>query len=327
MKNKHKFTAKDLNKSDLLGYGIIVILCAAILVMVSFALNHDRPKDAFVSSEIITTAADVITTPAPTVVTTTATTQAVSVSESTTAATQPLSTTAEPVDTTAAPVIITTVPTTRGEPTKAEILKKVTDGVNALKASDASYLGTKTQNIVINVTDCTYPAFLVVINSVIKAIANEEVLEYDFVNGKCMDPEGDSEITTDDTIPPAGSAFALTIDGVREARVEKIGENTKYTVVLVPETGTLQQPKPPHHGVACDTLDFSLFTIPMGEITKSEFNYPGATITVTYDKNGNVVGYSEHLDMDGVGEGKALGITASADLEGYIDESWVIVWK
>ena len=65
----------------------------------------------------------------------------------------------------------------------------------------------------------------------------------------------------------------------------------------------------------------------MGQVTKADFNYPGATGTVTYDKYGRVVGYSEHIDMNGVGEGQALGISASASLEGYIDESWQIVWK
>ncbi len=324
MKIKDKFS--DFNKNDILGFGLIIVLCTVVLVLLSYGLNHNRTKEAFVSSEAISTAPTVITTTAPTTLPTTATTVPVSQTESTTLTTQPVSTTQKEVPT-SVPESTTKVPTTSSEPTKAEILKKVTDGINALKASDASYLGTKTQNIVINVTDCTYPAFLGVINSVIKAIANEEILEYDFVNGKCMDPEGDNEITTNDTIPPVGTAFALTVEGVREAKIEKSGDNTTYTVILVPETGTLQQPKPPHHGVACDTLDFSLFSIPMGEITKSEFNYPGATITVTYDQNGKVVGYSEHLDMDGVGEGKALGITASANLNGYIDESWVIVWK
>ena len=65
----------------------------------------------------------------------------------------------------------------------------------------------------------------------------------------------------------------------------------------------------------------------VGKITDSEFNYPGATVTVTYDKDGKVIGYSEHLDMNGMGKGEAFGISASATLEGYIDESWEIVWK
>ena len=218
-------------------------------------------------------------------------------------------------------------PTESPEPSDEEILRAITDGINAIKASDASYVGTKTQNIVIDVTDCSYPAFLTIINSVVKLIANEEVLVYDFTNGKCIDPEENVEVTANDTIPPVGTLFALTMEGVREASYEKVGENTVYSVTLVPETGTYDQPKPPHHGVACDTLNFSLFEIPMGEITKSDFNYPGAIITVTYDKNGKVVGYSEHIDMNGVGEGQALGITATANMEGYIDESWQIVWK
>ncbi len=317
----------NFNKSDILGFGLIIVLCSVVLALISFGLNHNRANEAFISSSAASSAA---TTSAPVI--TESSTQPVSVYESTAATQQVPSTegttaTTKPASTSKAPDVTTTVPTTKGEPTKADILKKVTDGINALKAPDASYVGTKTQNIVIDVTDCTYPAFLGIINGVVRAIANEEILEYDFTNGRCMDPEGDSEITTSQAIPPEGAPFALTVEGVREAKIEKNGENTKYIVTLVPETGTFENPKPPHHGVACDTLDFSLFQLPIGRITKSDFNYPGATVTVTYDKSGRVVGYSEHLDMDGTGEGEALGITASADLEGYIDESWVIVWK
>lgn len=323
MKNKENKTPK-LNKNDKIGIAAVAVLAVLIIALVSVglsdALKKDEPVSPWVSDTVISTSPTVVTTPAPTVTTT----EPVISNTSTTAPTAPTSS-AQGEDTTAAPT--TAVPTTKGEPTKEEILKIVTDGVNALKASDASYVGTKTQNIVINVTDCSFPAFLSIINSVVKMIANEEVLDYDFTNGKCIDPEENVEVSAMDTIPPVGTPFALTIDGVASASYEKIGDSTKYSVTLVPETGTFQQPKPPHHGVACDTLNFSLFEIPMGEITKSDFNYPGATVTVTIDKNGKVVGYSEHIDMDGVGEGNAMGIDASASMEGYIDESWVIVWK
>ncbi len=305
---------------------IIVVVCVVAVLLIGgiigATLTDKEPEEAWVSETVISTAADVTTTQGTTVTTT----EPISMEETTVSApatSQAVTTTLPP--TTALPV--TTEPTTKAEPDKEDILKYVTDGVNALKAADASYVGKKTQNIVIDVTDCSYPAFLPIINGVVKLIANEEVLEYDFTNGKCIDPEEKIEVSTDDTIPPVGTAFALTIDGVKEATYEKVGSNTKYSVTIVPETGTFEQPKPTHHGVACDTLDFSLFEIPTGEITKSDFNYPGAVVTVTYDENGKVVGYSEHIDMNGVGEGQAFGITATADMEGYIDESWEIVWK
>ena len=314
-------TSKQLGKGDKLGIAAIAVLVLLLVLLFAFGFSSKKDETAFVSSDAISTAQDVTTTPPPTFTTTEPVTTA-TVPPSTTETTESEEKTTEK---TTAPT--TTAPTTKDENSKEEILKKITEGINKLKASDASYVGTKTQNIVIDVTDCSYPAFLTIINGVVKLIANEEILEYDFTNGKCIDPEENKEVTANDTIPPVGTAFAHTVEGVNEAKVEKIGDNTKYTVVLVAEQGTFEQPKPTHHGVACDTLDFSLFPVPMGEITKSDFNYPGAIITVTYDKNGNVVGYSEHIDMNGVGEGQALGITATANLEGYIDESWEIVWK
>ncbi len=253
--------------------------------------------------------------------------------EATTATTQPPTTTAPTTEvttlpTTAAPTTAaTTEPTAPAEPTSEEILQKVADGVNALKAADASYIGTKKQNIVIDVTDCSYSLFLSVINGVVDLMANEETVVYDFTNGSGLDPEENVTATAMSIIPPENEPFALTIAGVASASYEKIGDNTKYVITLVPETGTYQQPKPTHHGVACDTLDFSRFEIPMGKITKSDFNYPGAIVTVTYNAAGQVVAYSEYIAMDGVGEGEAFGITASASMEGYIDEQWTIQWK
>lgn len=310
-----------LNKNDKVGIVVIAVLSVVAVALISLSVGgaNQEPTSPWSSAPEISTAANV-------------TTSAVNVTTSQTTTTVPVydvTTTVAPTTeaSTSATEPTTEEPTTKGEPTTEEILKIVTDGVNALKAADASYVGTKTQNIVIDVTDCSYPAFLGIINGVVKMIADEEVLDYDFTNGVCIDPETKEEATAINTIPPVGTPFALTTDGIASASYEKIGENTKYSVTLVPETGTYQQPKPTHHGVACDTLDFSLFEIPAGEITKSDFNYPGATVTVTLDEDGNVVGYSEHIDMNGVGEGKAFGITATASMEGYIDESWEIVWK
>lgn len=323
---------------------LLIILCAAVLVIAAAVpvtvvikiLKPDSGATEIGLSETTLTVSQSV--PAETLSQETTAFPTTEQITATTPTTAPITTSAPITD--APPTTVTTTlppvtepstsatqPTESPEPSDEEILMAITNGINAIKASDASYVGTKTQNIVIDVTDCSYPAFLTIINSVVKLIANEEVLVYDFTNGKCIDPEENVEVTANDTIPPVGTPFALTMEGVREASYQKVGDNTVYSVTLVPETGTYDQPKPPHHGVACDTLNFSLFEVPMGEITKSDFNYPGAIITVTYDKDGKVVGYSEHIDMNGVGEGQALGITATADMEGYIDESWQIVWK
>lgn len=324
-----------LNKKYRMGFIIVILFIVLVLIFLSIGktLTEAKPSSPWSSSPVISTAANVTTTDAANVTTIEATTAASTtdgITTDTAATTSPLTTTApvsQIVTTTLAPVTTTEVQTTKGEPTKQEILQIITDAINTIKASDASYIGTKTQDIVIDVTDCSFPAFLSIINGVVDMIANKEVLKYDFTNGMCLDPEEKVQVSAMDTIPPVGTPFALTIDGVASASYEKIGDNAKYSVTLVPETGTFQQPKPTHHGVACDTLDFSLFEIPVGRITKSDFNYPGAIITVTLDKNGTVVGYSEHIDMNGVGEGVAMGISASASMKGYIDEQWEIVWK
>lgn len=214
-----------------------------------------------------------------------------------------------------------------GELSKEEILKVVADGVNALKAENATYKGVKSQDLCIDLTECSVPALVGIANTVIDLFEGVETLEYNFENGKAMDPEDKVEITAAEAFPPTGKPFSLTdVNGVAEAKTEKDGENTVYTVVLVAETSTLEDPRPPYHDSACDTLDYSTFELPVGQITKADFEYPGATVSITLDKDGRVVGYHERLNMAGVGEGTAIGLTASGRMEGYIDESWVITY-
>ncbi len=217
--------------------------------------------------------------------------------------------------------------TQKGELSKQEILKVVADGVNALKAENATYKGVKSQDLSIDLTECSLPALVGIANTVIDLFEGVEVLEYNFENGKAFDPEDEVEITAAEAFPPTGKPFSLTdVNGVAEAKTEKDGDNTVYTVILVAETSTLEDPRPPYHDSACDTLDYSTFELPVGRITKADFEYPGATVSITLDKDGRVVGYHERLNMAGVGEGTAIGLTASGRMEGYIDESWVITY-
>lgn len=208
---------------------------------------------------------------------------------------------------------------------KEEILKKVSDGVNSLKASDASFKGKKTQKLYIQLTECSVPAVTGLINGVLDRFLNDDVVEYDFTNGVATDPEEGGEITSNEAIPPSFIAFGLTSAGVKDAYVTKDGENTVYTVELIPEGSTLGE-KPPHHGVACDVVSVEELDIP-AKITKADYRYSGTKISVTYDPSGKVISYHEYLDMYGEGEGGAMGITATCTMEGYIDETWDIEWK
>ncbi len=208
---------------------------------------------------------------------------------------------------------------------KEEILKKVVDGVNSLKASDASYIGKKNQYIDIQLTDCSVPAVTGLINNVLKLFMGEEKFEYDFTNGVAEDPEEGGEITTNEAIPPSFVSFGLTSAGVKDAYTQKDGENTVYTIEIIPEESSLDS-VPPHHSVACDVITIEDLNIP-AKITKADYRYSGTKISVTYNAEGKVVRYHEYFDTYGVGEGGAMGITATCVMEGYIDETWDIEWK
>lgn len=234
-----------------------------------------------------------------------------------------------------------TGPTTQEKPTtqnqtetppadeKEEIVAAVAQGINGLKSENASFVGKKTQVIAVDLIDCSVPALTGLVNKALDIFAGEKTLEYDFTDGKAVNPESKKEeITSARAIPPTGRPFTLTAEGVVSATKEQQGDRTLYTVVLVPETSNLENPRPTHHGAACDTLDFSLFSIPGGKITKADFEYPGATVSVALDSQGRAVYYHERLEMSGVGEGTALGgLSASGSMEGYIDEIWEITWK
>lgn len=209
--------------------------------------------------------------------------------------------------------------------TKEEILKKVVDGVNSLKASDASFIGKKNQYIDIKLTDCSVPQVVGIINGVLERFLGEEKLDYDFTNGVSKDPEGNGEITSMAAIPPSFIEFGLTADGVTNAYVEKDGENTKYTVEVVPEDSSIGE-KPYHHSKACDVMSLESLNIP-AKITRADYTYSGTKISVTYNAEGKVIEYHEYFDMKGDGEGGAMGVTATLALEGYFDETWEIQWK
>ena len=210
---------------------------------------------------------------------------------------------------------------------KQEILDIITEGINTLKSSDASFVGHKEQVLDMELTECTVPGFAGIVNRVMDMFIETEIYDFDFTNGKGMDPENKVETTTMETFPPAGKNFSLTIDGIVEATKEQQGENTVYRVKLKAEKSTKDNPKTLYHENACDTLDLSTFNMPIGEITRADLEYPGATVGITLDKNGRVVGYYERLDIIGTREAAAIGMKGGGTVEGYVDETWTIQWK
>lgn len=294
---------------------ILVVVLALIVVVFIFNLKNMGNKPAQAQPS----------TTAPTTVTTTIPQATFAPTVPSTAPTSAAPTSAS-VQTTLP--VQTTAPTTtvKYELTKADILAKVNEGINSLKAETASFNAHKKQVISIDLLDCSVPALTGAINMVIDFFEGEKTADYDVTNGKGVDKDGE-EIVVNHEIPPTDKPFTLTLEGVAEAKTEQTAEGTLYTIKVVPETSTLENPRPPHHNAACDTLDFSTFELPVGELKKVDFEYPGATVSVLVDSSGKTIQYREHLEMKGVGEGGAFGITGSGSMEGYVDEVWDIKWK
>ncbi len=309
------------DKKGIFLIGILVLVMVALIFSIRNSVGS-KPVNADPTTAASTT---VTTTAAP--VQTTAFTSAPTVQSTAPSDTAAHVQTTESVKPTSA--VQTTAPTTvKAGPTKADILAQVNKGINSIKSDTASFTAVKKQIISIDLIDCSVPILTGPINTVIDFFEGEEVIEYDITNGKGPNPEKSGEETVvNHEIPPTDKPFTLTLEGVAEATAEKTDKGTLYTVKVVPETSTLQNPRPPHHNAACDTLDFSTFELPMGELTKVDFEYPGATVSVLVDSSGKTIQYREKLVMKGVGEGNAIGISGSGSMEGYVDEVWDIQWK
>lgn len=292
---------------------LIAALSIVAVIMLIFCINAAKKEPEPSQPSVAGTTTTAATTTAPT---TTATTTA-SVTEQTT---EPSTegTTAQPEATT------TAVPETDEA---EEALRVITESMALIKSDKANFKGHKVQNIDIKLVDSSMPSMNDFVNGIIKAFVKQEVYDYDFTNGVSEDPENGGTSKSDSIFPPGDIAFSLKKEGVASAEIRKEGENTVYSVTLVAETSTLENPRPPHHNSAADTLDLSSVEIPLATITKADFEYPGATVAVTLDGDGKIVGYYERLPMSGTGEAKALGLSGYGTIEGYLEENWDIQWK
>ena len=252
------------------------------------------------------------------------------VSQNTTTTLAPVIGTTVPTQTTTEPSTVkptqeNTEPTGNTEDPKLEILQKVAYGVNSLKNEKGNIKAVKTQAINLKLTECSLPAFVGIVNTVLDFFAGETVTEYTFSQGKATDSKG-NVVELMDSIPPTNKEFTLTMEGLADAWMTKDGENTVYTIVVVPETSTMENPRPPYHNSAGDTFDCSKVELPIGEITKADFDYPGSEISVTINPQGQIIRYHQVLKINGVGEGAAMGMSASGRIEGSADEIWEITY-
>ncbi len=229
--------------------------------------------------------------------------------------------------TTAAPVVSDQAATQApaAAPTgDAETIAYLNNAVNTMRKTQ-NFTATKDQDIRISVTDCSLPAFTSIINGVIEGMAGTESYTFTFVNGYATDPEDGKQVTAMTAIPPTDIDFTLMADGIASITNTSDGTNTTYTIILKPETSSVENSVPPYHGATMDCFDLTSLDLPI-EVTEANFNYAGATIDITVDSQGRVVKYHENMPINGVGGGKMGFLSAQATIEGYLDETWTIVY-
>ena len=208
---------------------------------------------------------------------------------------------------------------------KTEIIAEVNKYVNQVKKEqNMTAAGTSVVNI--NVTDCSAQSFVSTINGVITSITDKFGGEenYTFVNGQAADADGNT-VTPWDVIPPTHKDFSALDAGVASAKVEKVGENIVYTIVMTVEDTTMTNPIPQYNSTVIGYLDLVSLDLPI-TLTKADMHYPGSTISVAVNPDGKVVEIINKLPMEGTGATKFLGREVFASFAGALDEKWTFTY-
>lgn len=215
---------------------------------------------------------------------------------------------------------------------KAEILEAATKAINNMKA-EQNMTAAQTENTQINVTSCSIQSAVGLINNIIQKMAGEKSATYQFVNGQATGVRPDGSAVEDEgvvsptqVVPPKSQNFGLTEAGLADATAAKDGENTVYTLKLVPESATFEAPAPAHNSVAIGYLDLSKVDISGATITKADMQYPGSTVTATVNPEGKLIKLDLNLPMTGYGEAKVVFANGNASFDGSQHEVWTFTY-
>lgn len=208
--------------------------------------------------------------------------------------------------------------------TKEEITAAFVKAMNDTKHSTRSCNAVKNTDVQVNVTDCSVRTLTSMVNSIVSGFTGPETQEYSFVDGKATTSDG--EVTLYSDLPPSGRDVSLDPSGVQTASAEAYGDGG-YTLhlTLVPETSSLGN-EPQYHANSVGFLDLEGLGIKGVEFTKADFTYPGATVSISVNKDGLVEKYDCTLPMSGTGEASVKVAKGSATLEGSSVENWTITW-
>lgn len=203
---------------------------------------------------------------------------------------------------------------------KAEVIEKMNGYMKALK-SEQNMQAHKSENITVEVTDCSVPAAVSLINNVISGIAGAEELDFSFAGGTTTAGE-----TVFGTIPPTNKDFLLTDAGVLSATAAVSGADTVYTAVLVEESTTIASPSPAHNSTAIGYLDIASLDLPGVTMEAADMKYPGSTVEITVNADGKVTKLVNKLPMDGNVTAKISFFNGNASFKGGLDEVWTFTY-
>lgn len=208
---------------------------------------------------------------------------------------------------------------------KEEIVAEVNKYVNQVKKEQN--MTASTNGVVnVNITDCSLNSAVNRINSAITSITEKfgGTDTYTFVNGQATDADGNT-VTPWDVIPPTKKDFSALDAGVASAKVEKVGENLRYTIVMANEETTMASPVPTYNSTVIGYLDLAGLDLPFN-LSTADMRYPGSTISVTVTPDGKVVELFNNLPMEGTGAAKLLGREVYASFAGALDETWTFTY-
>lgn len=208
---------------------------------------------------------------------------------------------------------------------KQEIIAEINKYVNQVK-KEQNMTASTNGTVNVQVTDCSFQAAVGTINSIVTSITDKfsGQATYTFVNGQATDADGNT-VTPWDVVPPTKKDFSALDAGVASAKVEKVGENTKYTIVIVAEDTTMDSPVPTYNSTVIGFLDLVSLDIPIN-LNKADMHYPGSTVSVVVNPDGKVVEIVNKLPMEGTGAAKLLGREVYASFGGALDETWTFAY-
>lgn len=298
---------------------IIAVVLAVWFFVMGFELGAYKEKKAHSTIDTV----NPVTTTQPTLPSTT---------EPSTQPTEPSTQPSDPVQnedntTTQTQPDGTTVPTAK-DPlalSKTEIIAEVNKYVNQVKKE--KNMTASTNGVVeVNVTDCSFKGAVGTINNIITSITDKfgGQATYTFVNGQATDADGNT-VTPWDVIPPTHKDFSAVDAGVTDAKVEKVGNNMKYTIKIAVEDTTMTSPVPAYNSTVIGYLDLVGLDLPI-TLTQADMHYPGSTVSVVVNPDGKVVELINKLPMEGTGAAKFLGREVFASFGGALDETWTFTY-